>query len=195
MGKTHTKEMQKDPQERADPRQFLQWHPAFCAGMQIELEEGIYYVTGDYLPIQILLLNRLPEEENFWLRNLTDHLEGEKCTERLVREYRRHKDNTLYQAMMDIIIRANREQFEEAKNMCDALRELFAEELEEKYQAGESEGRREGLMKGRQEGRQEGRSELSRLILKLSELGRTDDIIKAAENPEYQEQLMKELGI
>ena len=77
--------------------------------------------------------------------------------------------------------------------MCDALRELFAEELEEKYQAGESEGRREGLMKGRQEGRQEGRSELSRLILKLSELG--DDIIKAAENPEYQEQLMKELGI
>ena len=38
MGKTHTKEMQKDPQERADPRQFLQWHPAFCAGMQIELE-------------------------------------------------------------------------------------------------------------------------------------------------------------
>ncbi len=104
-----------------------------------------------------------------------------------MREYRRHKDNTLYQAMMDIIIRANREQFEEAKNMCDALRELFAEELEEKYQAGESEGRREG--------RQEGRSELSRLILKLSELGRADDIIKAAENPEYQEQLMKELGI
>lgn len=83
--------------------------------------------------------------------------------------------------------------------MCDALRELFAEELEEKYRAGESEGRREGLMKGRQEGRSEGRregcSELSRLILKLSELGRTDDIIKAAENPEYQEQLMKELGI
>ena len=71
--------------------------------------------------------------------------------------------------------------------MCDALRELFAEELEENYQAGEC--------KGRQEGRQEGRSELSRLILKLSELGRTDDIVKAAENPEYQEQLMKELGV
>ncbi len=67
--------------------------------------------------------------------------------------------------------------------MCDALRELFAEELEEEYQAGESEGRREG------------RVEFSRLILKLTELGRTDDIIKAAENPEYQEQLLKELGV
>lgn len=127
------------------------------------------------------------EEENLWLRNLTDHLEGEAQAERLVRAYQKHKDNTLYQAMMNIIIRANREQFEEAKDMCDALRELFAEELEENYQAGES--------KGRQEGRQEGRSELSRLILKLSELGRTDDIVKAAENPEYQEQLMKELGV
>lgn len=79
--------------------------------------------------------------------------------------------------------------------MCDALRELFAEELEENYQAGESKGRQEGRQEGRREGRQEGRSELSRLILKLSELGRTDDIVKAAENPEYQEQLMKELGV
>lgn len=148
-----------------------------------KMEDGIYYVTGDYLPIQILLLNRLPEEENLWLKNLTDDLKGQNQAEKLVKEYQKHKDNTLYQAMMDIIIRANKERFEEAKNMCDALKELFAEELEEKYQAGENEGRREG------------RSELSRLILKLSELGRTDDIVKAAKNPEYQEQLMKELNI
>ena len=143
------------------------------------MEEGIYYIIGDYLPIQILLLNRLSEEENLWLRNLTDHLSGEEQAERLVKEYWNHKDNTLYQAVMDIIIRANRKQFEEAKNMCDALRELFAEELKENYQAGEDQGRRE----------------FSRLILKLSELGRTDEIIKAAESPEYQEKLMKELGV
>lgn len=144
-----------------------------------KVEEGIYYIIGDYLPIQILLLNRLPEKENLWLRNLTDHLSGEEQAERLVKEYWNHKDNTLYQAVMDIIIRANRKQFEEAKNMCDALRELFAEELKENYQAGEDQGRRE----------------FSRLILKLSELGRTDEIIKAAESPEYQEKLMKELGV
>ena len=144
-----------------------------------KVEEGIYYIIGDYLPIQILLLNRLPEKENLWLRNLTDHLSGEEQAERRVKEYWNHKDNTLDQAVMDIIIRANRKQFEEAKNMCDALRELFAEELKENYQAGEDQGRRE----------------FSRLILKLSELGRTDEIIKAAESPEYQEKLMKELGV
>ena len=177
-------------------RQLLQWHPAFCAGVQIELEEAgtdltfiREYQLGrkpkqvDLLVIKkegtLLLLNRLSEKENLWLRNLTDHLSGEEQAERLVKEYWNHKDNTLYQAVMDIIIRANRKQFEEAKNMCDALRELFAEELKENYQAGEDQGRRE----------------FSRLILKLSELGRTDEIIKAAESPEYQEKLMKELGV
>ena len=177
-------------------RQLLQWHPAFCAGVQIELAEAgadLTFIREYQLgrkPKQVallvikkegtlLLLNRLPEKENLWLRNLTDHLSGEEQAERLVKEYWNHKDNTLYQAVMDIIIRANRKQFEEAKNMCDALRELFAEELKENYQAGEDQGRRE----------------FSRLILKLSELGRTDEIIKAAESPEYQEKLMKELGV
>ena len=63
--------------------------------------------------------------------------------------------------------------------MCDALRELFADEFKE----------------NRQEGLQEGRSEINRLILKLSELGRTDDILKAAQDPAYQEQLLKELHL
>ena len=88
-----------------------------------KVEEGIYYIIGDYLPIQILLLNRLPEEENLWLRNLTDHLSGEEQAERLVREYLNHKDTTLYQAVMDGISRANRKQLEEANNICAAQRE------------------------------------------------------------------------
>ena len=88
---------------------------------------------------------------------------------------------------MDIIVRANHEMFEEAKEMCDALRELFADEFKE--------NRQEGLQEGRQEGLQKGRSEINRLILKLSELGRTDDILKAAQDPAYQEQLLKELHL
>ena len=54
---------------------------------------------------------------------------------------------------MDIIVRANHEMFEEAKEMCDALRELFADEFKENRQ----EGLQAGLKEGRQEGLQEGR--------------------------------------
>jgi len=102
-------------------------------------------------------------------------------------EYQKHTKDKLYQSVMDIIVRANHEMFEEAKEMCDALRELFADEFKE--------NRREGLQEGRQEGLQKGRSEINRLILKLSELGRTDDILKAAQDPAYQEQLLKELHL
>ena len=98
-------------------------------------------------------------------------------------EYQKHTKDKLYQSVMDIIVRANHEMFEEAKEMCDALRELFADEFKE--------NRREGC----QEGLQKGRSEINRLILKLSELGRTDDILKAAQDPVYQEQLLKELHL
>ena len=102
-------------------------------------------------------------------------------------EYQKHTKDKLYQSVMDIIVRANHEMFEEAKEMCDALRELFADEFKE--------NRQEGLQEGRQEGLQKGRSEINRLILKLSEPGRTDDILKAAQDPAYQEQLLKELHL
>ena len=102
-------------------------------------------------------------------------------------EYQKHTKDKLYQSVMDIIVRANHEMCEEAKEMCDALRELFADEFKE--------NRQKGLQEGRQEGLQKGRSEINRLILKLSELGRTDDILKAAQDPAYQEQLLKELHL
>ena len=110
-------------------------------------------------------------------------------------EYQKHTKDKLYQSVMDIIVRANHEMFEEAKEMCDALRELFADEFKENRQKGLQEGRQEGLQEGRQEGLQKGRSEINRLILKLSEPGRTDDILKAAQDPAYQEQLLKELHL
>ena len=106
-------------------------------------------------------------------------------------EYQKHTKDKLYQSVMDIIVRANHEMFEEAKEMCDALRELFADEFKENRR----DGLQAGLKEGRQEGLQKGRSEINRLILKLSELGRTDDILKAAQDPVYQEQLLKELHL
>ena len=142
-------------------------------------DKGIYYITGDYIPIQILVTRQLSKTENLWLSHLTNQLDGEPDAELLVEEYQKHTKDKLYQSVMDIIVRANHEMFEEAKEMCDALRELFADEFKE----------------NRQEGLKAGRSEINRLILKLSELGRTDDILKAAQDPAYQEQLLKELHL
>ena len=72
---------------------------------------------------------------------------------------------------------------------------------------GRMEGRMKGLVEGRMEGRIEGRIEgciegkeqatdlLNTLTLKLAELGRTDDIIKAAADKTYQNKLLEEFGL
>ena len=89
-------------------------------------------------------------------------------------------------------MQANKTQFQEVKDMlCEALEELMKDELE----ANRSRGLSEGRMKGLQEGQQQATDRLNALTLKLAELGRTDDIIKAASDTSYQKKLLEELGI
>lgn len=89
--------------------------------------------------------------------------------------------------MMDIIVGANEEKFEEAKEMCEALRRLMKDELEAK--------RIEGEELGKEIGENQMLFGINSLILKLSELGRMDDMVRAAKDREYQERLFKEFGL
>lgn len=140
-------------------------------------------MTGDFIPIQIIVTKKLSKEENLWLASLTDHLDSEAEAEKLVTEYRNHTTNKLYQSVMDIIVRANHKQFEEAVKMCEALKELFEDEFQEREN------------RGIQEGKLEAQTRINSLILRLSELGRTEDIVRSAKDPAYQEQLLKELNL
>ena len=55
--------------------------------------------------------------------------------------------------------------------------------------------REEGKEEGRKSGILEGEQRINQLILKLKEAGRIEDIIKAASDAEYQQQLLKEYGL
>lgn len=93
-------------------------------------QKGIYYVNGDKIPIQILVTSQLDPSENLWLRSLTNDLHERQMARKLIDEYQKHEKNVLYQSMMEVIVRANTEQFKEDKKMCEALRELMEEEFE-----------------------------------------------------------------
>ena len=153
--------------------------------------EGIYYVVGDTLPIQVIVTSELSKKESLWLRNLTNRLESTKDAEELLRDYKKHKKNTLYESVMDIIVRANEEKFEEVRRMCKALEELMKDELEAK----KNEGQEIGKEIGKEIGMQQGEKRVNELILKLSKLDRIEDIIKAASDKCYQEQLFQEFGL
>ena len=95
-----------------------------------QVSPGIYYLEGDPIPIQLILIPELPYKENLWLSSLrTDLVPGEHL-DMLMEDYQNHKDSKDYQAMMDVIVRANHNTFEEVKDMCEALHELFAEDVQ-----------------------------------------------------------------
>lgn len=90
-------------------------------------EKGIYYVYGDYFPIQFIVTSQLTEEENFWLHHLTNDLKKTEEANRIIQKYEKHRDEKLHQSMMDIIVKANEELFKEAGSMCEALLEICEE--------------------------------------------------------------------
>lgn len=116
-------------------------------------EAGIYYIYGDMIPIQLILTSQLSEEKN-------NDLTRPEAAEKLIEEYEKHKNSGLYKAVMDIIIRANKETFEAVKRMCEALEELMKDEL--------AACREKGLMEGREKEREEG---IKSIIQICQELG------------------------
>lgn len=56
-------------------------------------------------------------------------------------------------------------------------------------------GRKIGIEEGRAEGETLGVSRINQLILELSKRGRTDDIVKAAADEEYQKKLLEEFDL
>ena len=83
--------------------------------------------------------------ENYWLQNLRTDLKAGTEIRTLMSRYEEHRRAKDYEAVMDLIARANWEQMEVEKKMCDALNELFAEELKEADDKGRSRGREQLL--------------------------------------------------
>lgn len=141
------------------PRRLL-GHLKRQRGLQIrKQEQGIYYVCGEIFPVQIIITSELSPEDNLWLKNLTNDLQSKKEIEGLMAEYQKHRHDNLYRSVMDIIIRANDEKFEEEKNMCEAIIDLFRDEWDEGMKKAKEEAIQEGLRQGREEGIQQGREE------------------------------------
>ena len=135
----------------------------------VKKEGGIYYLTGAAFPIQLVVTKELSDTNNFWLKSIrNDYKEKEEFMELLDR-YEMKKESVYYQAVMDIILRANRKVIEEERKvMCDALRELYeewvADELEMKRKAAVAEGLQQGIKQGIEQGIEQG-AELSLLEL------------------------------
>ena len=120
------------------------------------MESGIYYLMGDAIPMQLIIVPRLSKTNNYWLNNLRNDLKSGGEIRNFIEKYGENKNSKLYQALADTIMRANWQELKEERKMCEALRELFADDLRESREEGIMEGRNVGKREGKLEGKREG---------------------------------------
>ena len=92
-----------------------------------KVESGVYYIKGDFFPIQIINTKELSDTTNLWLHNLRDDITEKNVIQKLLLEYRQHDKINLYSSVINIIATANKETFLEVTNMSKVLEEIFLE--------------------------------------------------------------------
>lgn len=168
------------------PREMLR-HLREVRGMNVrEIAKGIYYLEGDAIPMQLLINNKLSEEENYWLHSLRNDLKAGGEIKKLIQRYEDNKTDKWYEALMEVIVQGNLEQVEEEQKMCDALRALFEDELQESKKLAAKEGEEKGEKKGEKKGIQ-----LAKQVWKLFSAGASIDVI--AKECNISEALVKEI--
>ena len=157
---------------------------------------------ADLMEMHILELSKLPPEEKNetsllqWMRFLGG--KTRKDFEEMA------KKNSELEEAYDVLdkLSADEKKRLEYETRQRAIRDynigmLTAERrgIEAGRKIGIEEGKVEGRAEGREEGRAEGENRINQLNIELSKLGRTEDILKAAVDKEYQEKLLKEFEL
>ena len=74
------------------------------------------------------------------------------------------------------------------------LEDALAEGLEKGMAEGREKGMAEGMEKGMEKGMEEGRDEMANLISKLFDMNRFEDIKRCTTDPNYRNQLIREMS-
>ena len=94
----------------------------------------------DAIPIQLVIVQKLSKEHNYWLNNLRNDLKAGSEIKNFIESYSKNKNSKLYQALADAVMRANWKKLKEGSNMCEALKELFADDFKESELKGRNAG-------------------------------------------------------
>lgn len=166
------------------PRKLIKYLTADSGKKVEKVFPGLYYISKEICHFQIVVLPQLPVTEYLWLHNLTNALSPNAPLKRIGKIYQLHQESEDYRNFMNTLIRANHLQKGLDKFMCEALYELFADELKER----ENIGLRQGLSQGLNEGMER----ISALIQKLLADKRSADIARVTSDPAYRDMLLEQ---
>ena len=155
--------------------------------------QGIYYVKGLLIPVQIIVTKELSPKAHSALKVLTKKLARSDLFEFMeyVNSFTEPCDKQNADAVLQVSVSANRKMYDQIRrgdfDMCEALRELFKDELEDAEKRGE--------IRGEILGEKRGENRVILLYSKLKEDGREEELLQALNSPESRKELYKEYGI
>ncbi|WP_211202365.1 hypothetical protein [Salicibibacter cibarius] len=139
--------------------------------------EGVYYIEGMDVPIQLLIQDDLPNKENEHLTLLTDQLNEKEKLAHTLSKYFQDNKNKRYLIMLHAVVQANPQLFTEVIEMMQKLEydpdtqkkidEVVREfEWDKKWmQEGFEKGKEEGKAEGKAEGSEETKEEIAKNLL------------------------------
>ena len=149
---------------------------SYPAGMIATLKrqgiDGIYYLKNFFIPTQIVVTKELSQGLHNSFRVLSRNVD-EKDIETFLKDaegYIGKSEKSDADAVLQVSMSANYELYEKVRRdntMCEALRRLMKDEIEEALDAAKQEGSVEGLASGIAEGRIQAQRETSMALAKM----------------------------
>ena len=159
------------------PRRMLT-HIKHVRGITTRLREpGIYDLTGDPIAMQLIVTKKLSKGNNFWLQSLRNDLRSEEEIRTIEEKYGKNRDKTPYQAVMDVIMRANDEKMEEKKMVPHEIWEKVVMEI------------------GEEKGEERGENRMGQLAERLIAASRLPDFLRAIKDRDFRQKMYEEFGI
>ena len=113
---TDIKELTLTFVENRRPKAILEYFQKVRGYTVVEKQSGIYNIEGDILSMQIINSQRLPLEENIWLRGLSNKLETLDI-QRITEEMDKQEKAVRAKAYLNVISKANPKNIEEVLKM------------------------------------------------------------------------------
>ena len=73
-----------------------------------KISPGIYHINKETFNTQIIVTNKLPPEDNLYLRCLTNKLHNMELADKLAEDYKKHWEQRVYDQYMQQLVVANR---------------------------------------------------------------------------------------
>ncbi len=127
------------------PKRFVEHLKEIQKLKIVSVQDGIYYIVGNVFLMQLIVTSELSADYNLWLNSLTNDLKGYDIIDKISSEYSKHEREEIYKSVMDVIVRANENEFREANNMCEALHELWKDDIDKAAEQARNEEKEKGI--------------------------------------------------